>query len=144
MGSLYDADHRIVSGFLSVARRTFDRDPPAAPRCKEKSMNLNLVVLSGRLAAPPELRVFESGARYRRFLVTVRLDQPRRRLDVIPVTWWDPPEEGVEPNPGDRIHVTGTVQRRFWSNPDGRRSRLEVIAANVAFPQTDDGNEGPG
>jgi single-strand DNA-binding protein len=94
-------------------------------------MDVNIVVLSGRVAAPPEYRVFESGARLLRLLVTVRLEEPRRRLDVIPVTLWDPPDDNLEHSVGDRIYLTGTVQRRFWSNPDGRRSRLEIIAEYI-------------
>ena len=94
-------------------------------------MDFNLIVLSGRLAAPPELRVFESGARLARYLVTVRPDEPRRRVDVLPVILWDPPDEALESEVGDRMYVTGTVQRRFWSNPEGRRSRLEVVAGHV-------------
>ncbi len=102
-------------------------------------MDLNLVVLSGRLAAPPELRVFESGVRLIRYLITVRADEPRRRVDVIPVTQWDPPEDllALEVEVGQRIWATGTVQRRFWSNPDGRRSRLEIVADHVALRPDD-------
>jgi single-stranded DNA-binding protein len=94
-------------------------------------MDVNLVVLSGRIAAPPECRVFQSGTRLLRLLVTVRLEEPRRRLDVIPVILWDPPDDNLEHGVGDRVYVTGTVQRRFWSNPDGRRSRLEIIAEHI-------------
>jgi single-strand DNA-binding protein len=95
-------------------------------------MDLNIVALSGRLAAPPELRVFPSGLRLVRYLVAVRSDQPRHRVDVLPVTQWDPSSDTTEPAVGDRVWVAGTIQRRFWSNPDGRRSRLEVIAEQVA------------
>ena len=35
-------------------------------------MDLNLVVLCGRFASPGELRVFESGTRLLRLLITVR------------------------------------------------------------------------
>ncbi len=102
-------------------------------------MDLNLVVLSGRLAAPPELRVFESGLRLIRYLITVRADEPRRRVDVVPVTQWEPPEEFLvsDVEVGQRIWATGTVQRRFWSNPDGRRSRLEIVAEQVALRPDD-------
>jgi single-strand DNA-binding protein len=93
-------------------------------------MDFNLVVLSGRLAAPPELRVFDSGVRLARYLVTVRSNEPRRRVDVVPVTQWEPCDH-PEPLVGQRIWVAGSVQRRFWSNPDGRRSRLEVVAERV-------------
>jgi single-stranded DNA-binding protein len=97
-------------------------------------MDLNLVVLCGSLAAPPELRVFESGSRLVRYLLTVRSEHPRRRVDVVPVTLWGPPDELLDPvlDTGTRLWVTGGVQRRFWDGADGRRSRLEIVAAHVA------------
>jgi single-strand DNA-binding protein len=96
-------------------------------------MDLNLVVLAGRLAAPPEYRTFESGSVYGRFLVTVRSDDPRSRVDVVPVTMWDPPQELIDSDmaPGHRVWVSGSVQRRFWSEEDSRRSRIEVVAEQV-------------
>ncbi|MDH3729940.1 MAG: single-stranded DNA-binding protein [Acidimicrobiia bacterium] len=98
-------------------------------------MDLNLVVLSGRLAAPPEIRTFDSGARVVRYLVTCRTDEPRRRVDVLPVTLWDPPPELASDDavPGTPLWVAGTAQRRFWSEATGRRSRLEIVADEVAF-----------
>ena len=96
-------------------------------------MDLNLVVLAGRLAAPPEIRQFESGAHLVRYLLTVRSEEPTRRVDVVPVTMWDPSDELLEadPQPGTRLWVAGSVQRRFWSESEGRRSRLEVVADQV-------------
>jgi len=96
-------------------------------------MDLNLVVLAGRLAAPPEIRQFESGSRLARYLITVRSDDPVSRVDVIPVTLWDPPDDLIDddPTPGTRIWVAGSVQRRFWSAEEGRRSRIEVVASQV-------------
>jgi single-strand DNA-binding protein len=97
-------------------------------------MDLNLVVLCGRLAAPAEVRTFESGSRLARYLVTVRSEEPRR-VDVLPVTLWDPPDALVEagPAPGHAVWVAGSVQRRFWSGAEGRRSRLEVVAEQVCL-----------
>lgn len=96
-------------------------------------MDLNLVVLCGRLSSVPELRVFDSGSRLLRLLVTIRSEEPVRRLDVIPVTLWDPPDELVDTElpPGTRLWITGMVQRRFWDEPGGRRSRVEVVASQV-------------
>jgi len=94
-------------------------------------MDLNLVVLFGRLAAVPELRVFESGVRLLRFLVTVRSDAPRSRVDVVPVTLWDPPDHLESLPSGSRVWISGAVQRRFWDGNEGRRSRLEVVASQV-------------
>lgn len=96
-------------------------------------MDMNMVLLSGKLAAPPELRKFESGSRLLRSLVTARCDAPRRRVDVIPVTLWEPAQdhELIEAPAGQRVWVLGTVQRRFWSSTEGRRSRLEVVAYHM-------------
>ncbi len=98
-------------------------------------MDLNLIVLCGRLAVDGELRVFDSGSRLVRYLVTTRVDYPRRRVDVIPVTFWDPPDELVDQPglKGDRIWVCGSVQRRYWESPEGRRTRVEVVAEQVNF-----------
>jgi len=98
-------------------------------------MDLNLIVLCGRLAVPPEIKVFESGTRLIRYLVTVRSEEPRRRVDVIPVSMWDPPQDLIEeaPETGQRIWACGSVQRRFWEAPDGRRSRIEVVAEQVTI-----------
>ena len=96
-------------------------------------MDLNLIVLCGRLATDPELRVFDSGTRLVLYLVTVKADHPQRRVDVVPVTQWDPSDETVQnlPTRGTRVWVCGSVQRRFWESPDGRRSRVEVVAEQV-------------
>lgn len=103
-------------------------------------MDLNLIVLCGRLAVDGELRVFDSGARLVRYLVTTRVDFPRRRVDVIPVTLWDPPDDLVdEPGlKGERIWVCGSAQRRYWESPDGRRSRVEVVAEQVKLRDLDE------
>ena len=96
-------------------------------------IDVNLVVLKGRLAADAEHRTYESGATALRLLVTIRLSEPRQRIDVIPVTMWDPTRELVRKPPvrGDHVWLTGNVQRRFWETPDGRRSRMEVVAHEV-------------
>jgi single-stranded DNA-binding protein len=102
-------------------------------------MDLNLVVLCGRLATDAELREFDSGMRLARLLVTVRSETPRKRVDVVPVTLWDPAEDlwSDPPTRGRRVWVCGAVQRRFWESPDGRRSRLEVVAEQVNLKDVD-------
>ena len=102
-------------------------------------MDLNLVVLAGRLAAPPEIRQFESGSTLARYLITVR-SEAQSRVDVVPVTLWDPPPSLVDgfPAPGRRMWVSGSVQRRFWGGSEGRRSRLEVVASQVCLREVGD------
>ena len=98
-------------------------------------MDLNLVVLSGRLCAPAEIRQFDNGTRLARYLLTVRSEHPRQRVDVLPVTMWDPPDELVDADPvvGVRVWVAGAAQRRFWSESEGRRSRIELVAEQVCL-----------
>jgi single-stranded DNA-binding protein len=99
--------------------------------------DLNLVFICGRVASPPDLRSFASGTRQLRMLVTVRSDHPRRRIDVVPVTVWDPEDELVVPGieVGSRVMVAGVVQRSFWDGPEGRRSRLEVIGRHITVQE---------
>lgn len=96
-------------------------------------MDLNSVVICGRLATPAEVRTFDSGTTLIRLLVTVRSDHPHKRVDVVPVTYWDPPVEMVDspPDRGQRVWVAGSVRRRYWEATDGRRSRIEVVAEQV-------------
>jgi single-stranded DNA-binding protein len=96
-------------------------------------MDINLVVLAGKLAVDSEHRIFESGAHLLRLLVTVRCDEPRRRVDVVPVTLWEPTTDLTDGSlaAGRRVWITGTVQRRFWESAEGRRSRLEIVAHQV-------------
>lgn len=107
-------------------------------------MDLNLVVLCGRLATPPEIRTFTDkpgGYRLWRGLIAIRQEEPRR-VDVVPVTLWDPPQDLIDadPAPGTTVWVAGSVQRRFWTDDpeQGRRSRLEIIAHQVCIrpPET--------
>lgn len=108
---------------------------PGAGRSKRWIDNdINLLMLRGRVVAEPEIRKFETGATLIRYLATVTSPEPRRRLDVIPVSYWDPPENLLR-SPGrvrDRICVLGSIQRRFWPQAPGQvSSRIEVVASEV-------------
>ena len=94
-------------------------------------MDLNLVVLAGRLAAAPEIRSFDNGSSLVRYLVTTRSERPRRRIDVVPVVLWSADDNDADLRRGDRVWVAGAVQRRFWSDDRNRRSRVEVVAFHV-------------
>lgn len=91
----------------------------------------NLVVLKGTLATDPESRVYSSGVSMSRLLVTVRTEEPRPRTDVIPVTVWEPARSVREAVRGDQVDIVGQVHRRFWSDSEGRHSRVELVAVTV-------------
>ncbi len=107
-------------------------------------MDLNLIVLSGRIAAEPEVLTFASGTRLLRLLVTVRSEEPRRRIDVLPVVLWDPADDVLpdEPCRGVPVWVAGSVQRRFWAVGEGGTSRVEIVAHDVKIRMDALGSEG--
>ncbi len=91
----------------------------------------NEVALRGVLTTAPEHRVFGSGASLARLLVTIRLSAPRSRTDVIPVTVWEPDAAVIEAERGTPVDVIGQVHRRFWTDAEGRHSRVEVVATEI-------------
>lgn len=107
-------------------------------------MDLNLVVICGRLATPGEVREFESGTRLLRLLITTRTESPTRRVDVVPVTLWDPDQGLAEQvsESGVQVWVVGAAQRRYWESADGRRSRIEVVANQVTVHESETGELG--
>jgi single-stranded DNA-binding protein len=102
-------------------------------------MDLNLVVIAGRIAAEPDIQTFESGTTLMRLLVTVATKEPRHRLDVIPVVQWNPDTETIVDGPvrGRRVWVVGALQRRFWSADEGHLSKVEIVAHEVAIREDD-------
>ncbi|MCL1598579.1 MAG: single-stranded DNA-binding protein [Actinomycetia bacterium] len=98
-------------------------------------MDLNLVVIAGRLTLEPEIRVFEGGATLVRYLVTTKSGGgdtgERERIDVVPVVLWDADEEATKFERGDRVWIAGSIQRRFWSDDHSRRNRIEIVAKHV-------------
>lgn len=95
-------------------------------------MDLNMIVLCGRIVSEPEFDECGGGSARARLRMTVRSDHPGRRIDVLPVTCWDPPAELWDPAVvGRRVCVAGSLQRRFWDAQDGRRSRIDVVARSV-------------
>lgn len=96
--------------------------------------DMNLVVLVGRVAADPQVRQFPSGSAVVEYTITSRVEEPRRRVDVIPVYLWvmDGDEEPWLPEKGEPILAIGAVQRRFWDEGGERKGRIEVIAEEVS------------
>jgi single-stranded DNA-binding protein len=98
-------------------------------------MDLNLVVLAGRLVAPPRVTESASGARTVRYLVAVRSEHPHRRVDVIPVVYRPggaPPPPPAEP--GARVWIAAGLRRSFWdplSGEETQRVRLEIVAHQI-------------
>lgn len=101
---------------------------------------LNVVVLTGRLVADPELKTTQSGNSVCTFRVAVdRSYAPQgeeRKADFITVTAWRKTAEFVSKyfQKGSMISVQGRLETRQYKDKNGNnRTATEVLAAEVGF-----------
>ena len=93
---------------------------------------MNIIKLQGKLAAEPELRTFGNGSVAARLeLSVVSSYRGLRRVDVVPVTVWEPDRQVLNADRGSTVEVEGSVHRRFYVNELGRNSVLSVVADAV-------------
>lgn len=100
---------------------------------------LNVVVLTGRLCADPELKQTQSGVS----VVTICVAVDRRfksgedrQADFINVTAWRNTAEFISKyfHKGDMIGLQGSIQTRKYQDKDGNnRTAFEVLAEQVHF-----------
>lgn len=107
------------------------------------SLNLNKVVLAGRMTADPELKQTASGISVLSFTIAVNRgyvsknsDQGERQADFITVVAWRQTAEFISKyfRKGSAICVTGSIQTRSWQDQQGqRRYATEVVADEAMF-----------
>ncbi|MBQ8310407.1 MAG: single-stranded DNA-binding protein [Clostridia bacterium] len=117
------------------------------------SLNLNKVVLCGRLTADPELKQTPSGIAVVSFTLAVNRrfqsksadgTQPaQQQADFITVVAWRQTAEFISRyfRKGSALCVTGSIQTRSWQDQQGqKRYATEVVADEAMF--VDSKNEG--
>ena len=115
------------------------------------SLNLNKVVLCGRLTADPELKQTQSGIAVVTFTLAVnRRFQSRgadgaqaQQADFISVVAWRQTAEFISKyfKKGSALCVTGSLQTRNWQDQQGnKRYTTEVVVDEAMF--VDSRNEG--
>ena len=117
------------------------------------SLNLNKVVLCGRLTADPELKQTPSGiavvsftlAVNRRYRAAGSADgaQAQPQADFISVVAWRQTAEFISRyfRKGSALCITGSIQTRTWQDQQGqKRYATEVVADEAMF--VDSKNEG--
>ena len=101
-------------------------------------MDLNIALVSGRLALAPDLERLPDGSQRARLLVCVH-PEGRDRFDVLPVVV--PPElhsAALETAQcGSRVFVAGPLMRRCSADPWDRPGRVELVADAISFPDLD-------
>ena len=115
------------------------------------SLNLNKVVLCGRLTADPELKQTASGIAVVSFTLAVnRRYQSKgadgaqaQQADFITVVAWRQTAEFINRyfRKGSALCITGSIQTRSWQDQQGqKRYATEVVADEAMF--VDSKNEG--
>ena len=111
------------------------------------SLNLNKVVLAGRVTADIELKQTTSGisvvsftiAVNRRFVSKSADAQGQQQADFINVTAWRTTAEFISKyfHKGSAICITGSIQTRKWQDQQGNnRYATEVVADEAMFVES--------
>ena len=102
----------------------------------------NLVVLTGRLTADPELKTTQSGISVTSFSIAVDRryrSGEERQTDFINIVAWRQTAEFVTKyfKKGSLIGIEGSIQTRKYQDKDGNnRTVFEVVANNVQFVES--------
>lgn len=100
---------------------------------------LNVVVLTGRLTADPELKTTANGISVCSFSIAVerRYKQgEERQADFINIVTWRGSAEFVSKyfKKGQMIAIRGSIQTRKYQDKDGNnRTAFEIVADDVQF-----------
>lgn len=100
----------------------------------------NLVVLTGRLTADPELKTTPNGVSVTSFSIAVQRKQKNSNgeyeTDFINIVAWRQTAEFITKHftKGSLIGIEGSIQTRKYKDKDDRMRRaFEVVANNVQF-----------
>jgi len=101
---------------------------------------MNVVAITGRFVADPELRKVNDTASVSNFSIAVdrnRADKDGNRVaDFFNVTAWNKTAEFISKyfHKGDMIAIEGSLQTRRYTDKDGNnRTATDIIANNVSF-----------
>ena len=107
------------------------------------SLNLNKVILCGRLTADPELRQTNSGIAVVRFTLAINRRMTKnpdgtqnQQADFITVVAWRERAEFISRyfRKGSALCITGSIQTSSWQDQQGqKRYATEVVADEAMF-----------
>lgn len=103
------------------------------------NLNLNKVILGGRLTADPELKTTPSGVSVCSFSLAVNRKYTKegdQATDFISCTAWRATSEFLVRyfRKGSSVCIVGSIQTRSYTDKDGnKRSATEVIVDEVMF-----------
>jgi single-strand DNA-binding protein len=107
------------------------------------NLNLNKVVLSGRLTSKPELKVTPSGINFCSFSIAIKR-RGAEESDFINCQAWRKTAEFISQyfDKGSAICVTGSIQTRSWNDNNGnKRYATEVVVDEAMFVDSRSGSQ---
>ena len=103
------------------------------------SLNLNKVIMGGRLTQEPELKTTQSGLSVVSFSIAVNRKVKQgeeQKADFFNVTAWRQTAEHISRyfHKGSSICIVGSLQTSSWTNQKGEKQfRTDIIADEVFF-----------
>ena len=102
------------------------------------SLNLNKVVICGRLTATPELKQTTSGVSTTNFTLAVNRRYSKdkeQQADFISVVAWRQTAEFITKHfdKGNAICITGSIQTRSWETSKGEKRYATDVVADEAY-----------
>ena len=105
------------------------------------NLNLNKVVLGGRLTADPELKQTSQGTSVTTFTIAIdrryaRNGDSQQKADFVTTVAWRQTAEFICKyfRKGSSICVTGSIQTRNWTDANGqKRYTTEVLVDEASF-----------
>ena len=109
-------------------------------------LNLNKVVLAGRITADPELKQTQSGISVVSFTIAVnrKYSKEQQQPDWISVIAWRQTAEFISRyfKKGSAICIVGAIQTRSWQDQQGqKRYATEVVADEAMFVDSKSDNQ---
>lgn len=103
-------------------------------------MDLNKVMLIGRVTQEPEVRTLQGGQTVATFSVatnrqwTDKNGQRQERAEFHNIVAWRKLAEIIQQyvNKGRQVYIEGSLQTRSWDDPQGQKKyRTEIVADNL-------------
>lgn len=96
---------------------------------------MNLIILTGRLTADPEIKTTQTGKTVAKFSIAVNEGKNKdgsERVQFFNVSAWDRQAEVLQnyAKKGSKILVEGSLQNRSWDKPDGTKGYATDILLN--------------
>ncbi len=111
------------------------------------NLNLNKVIIGGRLTSEPELKTTQSGLSVVSFSVAVNRKTKQgeeQKADFFNVTAWRQTADFVARyfHKGSSICIVGSLQNSSWTDQNGQKhNKTDIVADEVMFVDSKSDNE---